>query len=136
MKWKTSKAGPATRIRPVITSLGGVRAVMTNPVAWGLDPCLGICPFPHRYDSEPVEGKSGPPKPLWSAGGPGAAFTSGAKGSITSGGGAVAPAAAPVVTSTNSGAATPTTTTTAPTCPEGQIAVDLGNRIVCRVPWG
>lgn len=132
MKWKTSRAGPATRIRPVITAIGGVRAVLTNPVAWGVDPCLGICPFPHRYDSEPVA-KDGPPPSLWTAGGPGAAFTSGARGSLTSGGGGAAPPPG-TVESTNGGAAS--TSPGGVTCPSGQVAVDLGNRIVCRIPWG
>jgi hypothetical protein len=132
VRWKTSRAGPATRIRPVITALGGVRAVMTNPVAWGVDPCLGICPFPHRYDSEPVEA-DGPPKSLWQARGPNAAFASGQKGTVES-------ASPGVVTSTNDGAASvtsgSTSGSTSPTCPSGQVAVDLGNRIVCRIPWG
>lgn len=117
MKPFVTDRGPHTQARPYLTSLGGVYAFPTNPVAWGVDPCLGCFPWPNKYSDEEAayqEEEEGPPPSAWNPSGPAAPFVD-TQGSLTSGGGGgfapagaapAAPAATPAPTTAPAGSTT------------------------------
>lgn len=132
----TRDYGPPTKPRLVITALGGVKAAVSNPLSWTVDPLTGCIPWPslsggQDANSEAIR-EAGDNPPLVLPGTP-PASQSEVEAYLERLRQETAPVPAPADLSVH---IQPVKKKAATACPTGQVEVDLGNRKVCRSPWG